>query len=161
MGKIYVQGKPDHREIKLQTRLGHDIDNNQDWDFSVNEKVPDFSKDYSRAIPRNNPNPFYNCYGKTFASSRTMIGIESVRMILDDDGYTEISKDNILPGDIIIYYDLKGEVVHSGVVVRKQDPQSIYPWVVSKWGMLNEFCHLAYDCPYQPFSKMDYWRITK
>jgi murein tripeptide amidase MpaA len=79
---IVIPGKPTYKSIKLQTRLENDIDNNQDFDFSLSENIPDYSEDYPAAIPRNAPNPFYNCYGMTFACARTMIDPESITMIM-------------------------------------------------------------------------------
>lgn len=161
---IVTPGAPIHRSIKLQTRAGHCIDNSQELDFSINQEIPDYTKDYKSVTPRNAPNPFYNCFGLTFASSRTMVSQKDIPMIKEDDGYEEIGRDDALPGDVIIYYDDNGEISHSGIIVTKpSNGEFNYPWVVSKWGMLSEVYHLAYVIPeqYKPFSKISYWRITR
>lgn len=164
MMEIVVPGKPNYKEIILQTRCGNPIVNCQESDFSINQQIPDYAKEYKAVTIRSTPNPYYNCYGMIFASSRTKVFPESIQMILDDDGYTEVKDSDALPGDVIIYYDEQGEISHSGIIVtRLSEGQYGSPWVVSKWGALNEVCHLAYDIPkqYQPFSKLRYWRITK
>lgn len=163
---IHVPGKPDYKSIKIQTRCGNDIENRQVHDFSPSElnSIPDYSKDYRGARPRNKPNPIYNCHGMTFACARTTVGPESVQMVLDDDGYTEIQADDILPGDVIIYYNDNGEISHSGIIVSKpSDDRTMIPWVVSKWGKYSEVYHHAYDVPsvYRPIERVRYWRITK
>lgn len=163
---IQVPGRPNYKSIKLQTRNGNDIDNRQVSDFSQIELrlIPNYSQEFKGAIPRNRPNPIYNCHGMTFGNARTTIGPESLQMILNDDGYTEIQSENCLPGDVVIYYNDRGEITHSGIVVIKpsNDPFKI-PWVVSKWGKYSEVYHQAYNVPpiYGPILKLTYWRITK
>ena len=100
----------------------------------------------------------------TFASSRTRVFDESIGMILADDGYTEVTPDQALPGDVVLYYNAKGEITHSGIITTSPSQGLCgFPWVVSKWGMLNEVHHLAYDVPpaYQPVDNLHYWRMTK
>jgi hypothetical protein len=159
---IFIPGKPNYKPIKMQTRLGHDIDNKQVYDFSPNElnRYKDLEKDFRNVYRRNNPNPIYNCHGMTFACSRTQIDDKSVQMILDDDGYTEVKLDAVLPGDVVIYYkDL--DVVHSGIVACVQKVGKInVPWVVSKWGKYSEIYHHELDCPYHECTRK-YWRRTK
>jgi hypothetical protein len=164
MSDIKIPGKPDYKPIRLQTRCCHEIENHQVFDFSPSEiaQIPEYKKQFPGVIFRNAPNPIYNCHGFTFASSRTTIGTDSISMILEDDGYAEISDINtVLPGDIVIYYKDTGEITHSGIVVSKpsDDPIKI-PWVVSKWGKHGEVLHRAYDCPYNR-NYMKYWRIVK
>lgn len=165
MMQIVVPGKPDYKSIKTQTRCRHDIDNSQVYDFSPSEikKFPEYASDFPGVKFRNEPNPIYNCHGMTFACSRTSIGPESVNMILSDDGYTEIQNVNeVIPGDIIIYYKDNGEIWHSGIVVsRPLDEPTKLPWVVSKWGKYCEAYHQVYDCPCRPIAQVRYWRITK
>jgi hypothetical protein len=161
---IIIQGKPAYKKIALETRKGNSIDNCQGSDFSASQTIPDYSNKYKAATMRNAPNCCYNCHGMTFASSRTKVFDESIEMILADDGYTEVEPDDALPGDVILYYNEKGEICHSGIITTKPSEGLLgYPWVVSKWGILNEVYHLAYDVPqqYQPVSKLRYWRITE
>lgn len=161
---IIIPGKPAYKKIALVTRQGNPIDNCQESDFCASQTIPDYRSKYKATTMRNAPNSCYNCHGMTFASSRTKVFDESIKMILDDDGYTEVTADEALPGDVILYYNEKGEIYHSGIITtRPSEGKYGYPWVVSKWGMLNEVYHLAYDVPplYQPVDKLRYWRITK
>jgi hypothetical protein len=161
---LQLPGVPNYKKILMQTRAGNDIDNRQVFDFSLNElnSIPNYIKNYKGSYFRNKPNPIYNCHGMTFASSRTTVGPECVQMILDDDKYSIIENlDDVLPGDVIIYYDDNGEILHSGIVVSKPaaEPTKI-PWVVSKWGKYSEVYHQAFDCPYRPIIEIRFWRIT-
>jgi hypothetical protein len=161
---INIPGKPVYKKITLVTRQGNPIDNCQESDFCVRQTIPDYSKKYKAATVRNKPDPYYNCHGMTFASSRTKVFDESIDMILHDDGYKKVEADKALPGDVIIYYNEKGEISHSGIITtRPSEGKFGYPWVVSKWGVLNEMHHLAYDVPqeYRPFSEVGYWRIKE
>lgn len=165
MMEIVVPGKPNYKSIRIQTRCRNDIDNSQVYDFSPSEikQFPDYQRDYPGVKFRNRPNPIYNCHGMTFACSRTTVGPEAVNMIINDDGYTQIKNINdVLPGDVIIYYNEKGEIEHSGIVVSQpSDETTKIPWVVSKWGKYSEAYHLVFDCPFQPILHVSYWRITK
>ncbi len=160
---IQVPGRPDYRPIRIQTRRGTDIENRQVNEISQTEiaNMPDYSALYRGVRFRNPPNPIYNCHGMTFACARTTIGPESVPMILKDDGYTEVRIQDVLPGDVIIYYNDADEILHSGIVVKSPSEQTIkIPWVVSKWGKYSEAYHQAYDVPYRPIGRVRYWRIT-
>src|SRR5687767_9951314 len=67
-----------------------------------------FDADYgARVIRRSEPTPHYNCHGMTFASRRTGV-FESrvVQQILNDDCYREVPEASVLPGDVILYFDL-------------------------------------------------------
>lgn len=89
---IEIPGKPNYPSIKLQTRMGTDIENKQVKEISQSalNLAPDFKKQFPGVEIRTQPNPIYNCHGKTFGCSRTTIGPESIRTILDEDGYTEV-----------------------------------------------------------------------
>jgi len=161
---IITPGKPVYKKIQLVTRQGNTIDNCQDIDFSASQKIPDYSGECKAATIRNAPNSYYNCHGMIFASSRTKVFDESIDMILRDDGYKKVEADEALPGDVILYYNEKGEIYHSGIITtRPSEGELGYPWVVSKWGVLNEMHHLAYDVPheYKPFYEVGYWRIKE
>lgn len=164
MNKVFVPGKPDYRDIKIQTRCGNDIDNKQVYDFSPNEvnRFKDLEKRYRDVYRRNEPNPIYNCHGLAFACARTQVDDISVQMILDDDGYTEVKRlEDVLPGDVVIYYDGNGEARHSGVVACIDKVGNLkVPWVVSKWGKYSEVYHHVLDCPYSEYTRR-YWRITR
>ena len=86
----------------------------------------------------------YNCFGMAFANRRTCIEPIHVQMILDDDGYKEISPQDVMPGDIVIYRDNRGEVSHVAVVVLHEPDVANAKWkttVLSQWGAQGEYVH--------------------
>jgi len=68
--------------------------------------------------------PVYNCHGLTFGSRRTQV-THSVLPILDDDGFDLIPEKEARAGDIVIYSNVRGEVIHSGFVVARQSVEII------------------------------------
>jgi len=167
MVKIIVAGKPDYEEILTQTRCKHDIKNRQVFDYSQSE-ISEYSYYKEKYAGdgvkfRNDPNPIYNCHGMTFASSRTSVGPESIDMIIEDDGYTQIEDfREVEPGDVVLYHSELGEVSHSGVVVAVPSKEDLNTWVISKWGKFSEAYHRLLDCPYaKGIDHLSYWRITK
>jgi hypothetical protein len=86
----------------------------------------------------------YNCYGMAFANRRTCIEPIHVQMILDDDGYQEVSLKDVMPGDIVIYRDRGGEISHVAVVVCHEKDVANAQWkttVLSQWGADGEYVH--------------------
>lgn len=101
----------------------------------------------------------YNCHGMVFASRRTNIDDPNeVQKIIIQDKYIQIDVREVLPGDIIIYFSDDGDAEHSGVVIS--EPESLFniPFVISKWGQLEEYIHPANQCPYN-FANAKYYRI--
>jgi hypothetical protein len=97
--------------------------------------------------------PVYNCHGLTFGSRRTQV-THSVLPILDDDGFDPIPEKEARAGDIVIYSNVRGEVIHSGFVVARQSVEilmgtrSVIPIIWSKWGKGYEMIHTVGECPY-------------
>lgn len=164
MGAILRPNKSDETSIILQTRMRNDIPNSQSHEISPSEanQFRDCEKTHPYAKFRPPPNPIYNCHGLVFASRRTGIDRSDILCtVLDDDGYTEIVRDEVLPGDIILYYNEDGDIEHSGIVITKPDDMQLrIPQVVSKWGRYKEVVHSANDCPYS-FANVRYFRVTK
>ncbi len=79
----------------------------------------------------------YNCHGWTFAGGKYWLKSDEVGRILADNGYRQVTEPAV--GDVIIYRDAVGTIVHSGVVraVGGGDPVLIE----SKWGPLGRFIH--------------------
>jgi hypothetical protein len=153
---------PLETEIILQTRKGNNIPNGQNHEFSHFERsqFDQIRQAFPTNIYRTPPNPIYNCHGMVFASRRTGIYDSlSLQRILDEDGYTEVERGNVLPGDIIIYFDNTNDFEHSGLVVS-WDKQLSVPLVVSKWGKFAEVVHWGNQCPYN-FANVHYYRLTK
>jgi hypothetical protein len=104
--------------------------------------------------------PQYNCHGLTFASRRTaVIDDADVIQILREDGYDQVDKRDVLPGDIAIYYSSTGSIEHSAVVVSSAEAPSYIPFVVSKWGVIGpEVYHHATTGPDYAVSNIIYYR---
>lgn len=163
MKTIIIPNKPHYTDIILQTRIRNDIPNSQSHEFGSYEEsqFPELEEKHNRAVFREPPNPIYNCHGLTFASRRTGItDNNALKTILHDDGYQEVERADVLPGDIILYYYEDGDVEHSGVVISKPVSQLKIPWVLSKWGRFKEVVHYANDCPYE-FRNAKYYRVTE
>lgn len=148
--------------IVTQTITGSDIDNDQSFEmyfFGEQIMLKELKRDHPLAEVRIDPTKLYNCHGMTFASRRTGIyQVSEVKKILKEDRYQEIDLKSVLPGDVIIYFDEKNDVEHSGVVlqVEKADIGLISLKVVSKWGQGHEMIHWADDCPYNIKNKKYY-----
>ena len=153
MPLIVLPGQIPSTRIELQTRLGNDIAN---WrpaylsQFMLNQ-IADLPARYDKMISRHKePVPAYNCHGFTFASRRTWIDDPSeLKQIMDDDRYIEINESEVLPGDVIIYYDEKNVPEHSGLVIREPAKSKLkVALICSKWGGFGEVVHEAHYGPY-------------
>src|SRR5205807_1031471 len=60
------------------------------------------------------PDPTYNCHGWVFAGGRGWIHGGDVDAILKDNGYVQVKQPGV--GDLIVYRDSSGGIVHSGFV---------------------------------------------
>jgi hypothetical protein len=152
-------------EITLQTATRRNIPNEQISEISPFElsQFNGFQQAYGAVNKlRAGPTPFYNCHGLTFASRRTGIFDDvSLRAILADDNYTLISREAVLPGDVILYYAESGEIDHSGIVIEPPTAATFWvPLVYSKWGKFSEFIHFGNRCPYD-FSAVRYYRVAR
>ena len=112
--------------------------------------------------------PVYNCHGLTFGSRRTQV-TPAVLPILEDDGFDLIPEKETRPGDIVLYSDARGSVVHSGFVVRVESVEIIMgnnsriPVIWSKWGKGYEMIHPVGECPYleDEGSSATYYRLRR
>src|SRR5450432_3451489 len=109
---IISEYQADSYILKLQTCERNDIDNEQCFTLSKFEvsQATSFETDYVLATFKSEMTPIYNCHGFTFASKRTGIYSDSeIEKILNDDKYIEIKTEkDVLPGDVIIYYNESG-----------------------------------------------------
>lgn len=145
-------------ELQLHSRCENQIENEIDRrPFRAGDRIlsEDYKRRYQQARHRpTEPSPKYNCHGLTFGSRRTWICKASeVAKVLQDDGYVEIQDKHILPGDIVVYFNL-GDAEHSGIVVENQP----VPLVLSKWGRAHEVIHKLRECPYDSM-EIRYYRI--
>lgn len=79
-----------------------------------------------------------NCHGWVFTGGQFWIRGESVSHILQDNGYYQVSWPRA--GDLAIYRDPQGLIVHSGIVRYIGADNTIL--VESKWGRLGRFLHM-------------------
>jgi hypothetical protein len=162
---ILLPGQPvvQEKKLALDSAVGNPIDNGQYNEISSFEasQFNKLSETWSSHLGlRGKPTARYNCHGMTFASRRTGIYEATVvKQVIVEDGYVVINANDVLPGDVIIYYSSDGDVEHSGIVVSKIDSQLYVPQVLSKWGKFSEIIHWANQCPYT-FSQAKYYRIT-
>jgi len=43
-------------------------------------------------------------------------------MIVTDDGFSEIDPPRVEEGDVVVYYDSRGEPLHSGIIIGQCCP---------------------------------------
>lgn len=149
--------------IPLYTRTGREIPNLQLPDLApyVAERSMKLQrKSHPLVQLRRPPTGQYNCHGLCFASRRTCITDPSaVQLVLGEDGYRAVPKNDVQAGDIAAYYD-QGEIAHTGVVIRVDRGGEILGgqavWVMSKWGQDAEYIHVSTDSPYDSTNLM-YW----
>ncbi|RLB99584.1 MAG: hypothetical protein DRI57_33400 [Deltaproteobacteria bacterium] len=162
---ISSSSQKDTSSIHFETRKGTPIRNAQSLKISrfQQSQFSEYSR-YDVLAVRTQPTGYYNCHGMTFGSRRVeIISSKEIDKILTEDDYEEIDpkKENILPGDVIMYFS-EGDFEHSGIVLNvpsKNDYIKI-PVVCSKWGCWSEVIHYANNCPYD-FSQTKYYRIKK
>jgi len=110
------------RSIALQTTAGNDIPNEQYLEIDDTEwgKVQLFQEKYGATLQkRTNPTGIYNCHGMVFGSRRTSLYDGTfLATILKDDYYSEVKQEDVIAGDVILYFE-KNVVSHSGIVVEK------------------------------------------
>lgn len=151
--------------LALETCHARSIDNARIYEISAFEANSHevFDKDYGASVERRcDPTPLYNCHGLTFGARRTGIfDSKTLQQILTEDHYVQIPQDEVLEGDIIMYFDeLSGDFEHSGIVVSRPRPETLnIPFICSKWGKYAEVLHMANNCPYN-FGNVKYYRLT-
>jgi hypothetical protein len=85
----------------------------------------------------------YNCHGWIFTNGRYWIQPEDVEHILEDNGYRLVNRPRA--GDLVVYRDDTGEIVHSGLV-RAEAPVL----VESKWGGGGRYVHTPENQVFSP-----------
>ena len=105
----------------------------------------------------------YNCVGMIFAARRHWIEIDYMADLLQHDGYRQVSKSDVVAGDIVLYRDHKNEYSHVALVVPAnliRDTMNIR--VLSKWGLDPEYEHFEDDVPENIGKVSEYWseRVT-
>ena len=167
MSRIFLPNKKRSKKIVVETREANSITNEQCLDVLPGEKkyFDDLKNQYLGQFDfyiRNSHSPYYNCHGLTFASRRTcVIDVAEIPQILIDDGYEEIPMKETLPGDIVLYYSLNGDIEHSGIVISKPNLASYFiPLILSKWGAAFEAIHPFNKTSYDT-SQSKFYRVVK
>ncbi len=88
-----------------------------------------------------------NCHGWVFTGGRYWLKPEDVAVILEDNGYEQVSDPTV--GDLAITQDDVGRILHSGIV-RSGPPGPLM--IESKWGYLGRYLHAPEDNPYGGFT---------
>ena len=85
---------------------------------------------------------------------------DELEAIRDDDGYQMIEKQQVRPGDIVVYRD-NSEISHTGIVVRVESDEILAGGkaihVLSKWGDAGEYEHSVHDFPDGNKLQVEYW----
>jgi hypothetical protein len=110
------------------------------------------------------PTGRYNCHGLVFASRRTNIppaGLPNACPIIDlllrDLYHRAVGAPQT--GDIAVYRDDTGEIIHTGFIVRVESIGSQdMPIVLSKWGCLEECEHRLAAFPHGK-CRNEFWRL--
>lgn len=89
------------------------------------------------AIPVGPPEPSSNCHGWVFAEGQAIIRSESIDCILAENDYRPVESPE--PGDLVVYRDSDGAIVHTGVV--KATGRGGFALVESKWGLYGSYLH--------------------
>ena len=94
-------------------------------------------------IRASEPDTVCNCHGWIFTDGQYWIRSNDVDSILSDNDYHQIESPRA--GDLIVYRDGLGQVIHSGLVRLVNDGLIL---VESKWGLSGRYLHQPADQPY-------------
>jgi hypothetical protein len=96
-----------------------------------------------------------NCHGWVFTGGRYGIPSAAVDAVLQDNGYSAAASPE--RGDVIVYRDEAGSIVHSGCVRRVHEDGQV--WIESKWGPGGRYLHRPEDQCYS--SAFTYFRSAR
>jgi hypothetical protein len=89
------------------------------------------------AILKSRPETHSNCHGWVFMEGQFVIRGESVDRILEENEYQPVDAPET--GDLIVYRDVGGAVLHTGVV--KATGRDGFSLIESKWGFFGNYLH--------------------
>lgn len=96
-----------------------------------------------------------NCHGWVFAGGRYALSPTTVEALLQDNGYSRVAEPR--PGDVVVYRDEAGGIVHSGRVRRVNASDEV--WIESKWGTGAAYIHHPLDQCYS--GTLEYYRSAR
>lgn len=163
MPEIFALGtKTDSHSIPLVTRKGTRIDNEQ-----RRPQAPASMKAAIAIHTANHPtlklrslSSEYNCVGLVFASRRTFVDIKELSMILREDGFRIVEQQEVQPGDVLVYKDGAGDIVHIAIVLKHDANPKTASWVtkvLSQWGADGEYIHTAEDVAHLLGRPLEFW----
>jgi hypothetical protein len=97
-----------------------------------------------RLIQVGPPDWSYNCHGWVFTGGRYLLPDDYVEMVLEDNGYAPVEEPG--GGDLVIYRNDQGGVIHSGLVWAVGDDGRVL--VESKWDWKSRYLHTPDGTPY-------------
>jgi hypothetical protein len=103
-----------------------------------------FSQFKTTVILREEASEKTNCHGWVFTGGRHLLRGDGVAMILADNDYRVV--DVPASGDIVIYRDACGVILHTGLVQGVLKEGTVM--IESKWGIDQRFLHLPEQQPY-------------
>ncbi len=107
-----------------------------------------------RRIKRRDSAPPSNCHGWVFTGGRYFLGPDDVEKILVENDYRPVTSPK--GGDLIIYRDAAGNIVHSGIVRLAEGDLVI---VESQWGTGARYLHEPATPAYSP--SFEYYRSPR
>jgi hypothetical protein len=161
---IGAGGEKDRASLQLYTRSREFIPNEtrlESLPARLQAAKDILGKNHPRAKLRSSTST-YNCMGLVFASRRTWVDPEYIRLILRGDEYQRVANlFDVQIGDIVLYSANNGKgITHVGIVVEVI-PQirtgSFQFKVMSKWGADGEYIHFMEDVPKQLGHPCEYW----
>ena len=103
----------------------------------------------------------YNCMGMVFANRRVWINPDQLNLILSDDAYRPVGDERDLqPGDVVVYRNTGGAVVHVGIVSTVTPNLLTASWevqVLSQWGAAGEYFHRVDNVHPMLGTPSEYW----
>lgn len=130
------------RSIVLETHLGRSIPNSIEPEPGERERrVYDLLRNKCGQLWMNRKRPCgtYNCFGMVFASRRTAIlddgQIPQIPLILQDDGYRQVTEAEALSGDLVLYKNREtAQFWHVALIMRRETEMIGQPlFALSKW----------------------------
>lgn len=118
--------------------------------MDLNQASMPQERDYGfgdRVMRISTPNTEANCHGWVFTEGKFLMRGNDVQKILADHRYRRVAKP--VPGDLIIYRDAMGNILHTGVV--RYINETGEPFVESKWGIQGHFLHRPQDQIYSQY----------
>lgn len=166
MFEILKMASPKKKSIALDTRLGNPIENEiapTPSDKNIEKDRILYQKNILKWTRRIQSTGRYNCMGHVWASRRTSIYSESAgKLIVSDDGYTELLFTSVpFPDDLIVYEDKdSGCFIHIGRVMTVSNSEIK---ILSKWDdSSGEYIHNPEDAPcLKQLSKIRTYYITE